>query len=99
MEPRWRNSDLRLEGAEFLGGFGRYDLWMLNPRMLRVIWGIGSSQWDTYYTDAQDFYHKENGRPQGEDLENVKQYIRLFAPDAARQLELGDALTPEGESV
>ena len=91
MEPRWRLSEQTLESAEFLGGFGRYDLWLLRPHMLRVIWGVASSDWDTYHTDpqgVQDFYHKEAGRPQGEDLELVFQYIRLFAPYAAKALKL-----------
>lgn len=91
MEPRWREDALRLEGAEFLGGFGRYDLWLVIPHMLRIVWGIGADKWDTYYSDpqgVQDFYHKEAGRPQGEDLELVFQYIRLFAPYAAKELRL-----------
>lgn len=88
MTPRWRETKLRDEDAEFLGGFGPYDLWLLRPHMLRVIWGTASSQWDTYYYDEQDFYHKEAGRPQGEDLDLIFQYIRLFAPDAAKVLKL-----------
>lgn len=88
MEPRWNESNLRAEDAEFLGGFGRYDLWMLRPHMLRVVWGSAASQWDTYYKGTRDFYHKEADRPQGEDLELIFQYIRLFAPDAAKALKL-----------
>lgn len=91
MEPRWGETKLRDEGAEFLGGYDKYDLWLLRPHMLRVIWGNASKDWDTYYTDpqgGQDFYHKEAGRPQGEDLDLIFQYIRLFAPDAAKALKL-----------
>lgn len=88
MEPRWNAHNMRVEGAVFLGGCGRYDLWVMHSTMLRVVWGVASSEWDTYYSETRDFYHKEPGRPQGEDFEHVKHYIRLFAPDAAKSLGL-----------
>ena len=98
MKPRWLETALRGEDAEFLGGYDRYDLWLMNSRVLRVVWGVATSEWDTYYNPDKEFYHKEAGRPRGEDLAMVLQYVRLFAPDAAIQLELGDAITPEGET-
>jgi hypothetical protein len=92
MEPRWNKKTLDDDGAVFLGGCGRYDLWLLRPTMLRVVWGVATSEWDTYYSETHDFYHdfyhKEPGRPQGEDFEHVKHYLRLFAPDVARELKL-----------
>lgn len=89
MQPRWNETNLRMEGAVFLGGYGRYDMWLLYPHILRVVWGVASSQWDSYYAGNGDgFYHKEDGRPQGGDLDLIFQYIRLFAPDAAKALKL-----------
>lgn len=88
MQPRWRKRTLEEDGAAFLGGYDRYDLWLLHSNSLRVVWGVASSQWDTYYVPDKAFYHKEEGRPRGEDLAMILQYVRLFAPDAASKLKL-----------
>jgi hypothetical protein len=88
MQPRWNKRTLEEDGAAFLGGYDRYDLWLLHGTLLRVVWGVATSEWDTYYAGEHDFYHKEAGRPQDEDFAMILQYVRLFAPDAASKLKL-----------
>jgi len=86
--------------ATFLGGYGPYDLWYAGDgRLVRFTWGNKVEDWDSYNVHTKLYYHNEEGRPSAEDLALILQYVCLFAPDVARELKLGDALTPEGESV
>lgn len=87
MTPRWRNDLSYIDPDErYVGGVGRYDLWV-RTRAFRVVWGERADEWDTYYFSTKGYYHREPGRPDGEDHANILMFLKLFAPELRAAIE------------
>jgi hypothetical protein len=85
MEPRWVKAGISFHRTEFVGGVGRFDLWVdASGDHVTPVWGPHATDWTTYRITKERVvprpYHNEEGNPTDEELELIEHYLRLFAP-------------------
>ena len=90
MEPRYRKQWLERTDITFVGGVGRFDLWVaigketLEPYHLRVVWHNRDSEWDTYSINHRQLATQTNwNEPDGPTEQErllIEHYLILFAP-------------------
>ena len=90
MEPRYRKQWLERDDITFVGGVGRFDLWVaigketLEPYHLRVVWHNRDSEWDAYNINHRQLATQTNwNEPDGPTEQErllIEHYLILFAP-------------------
>jgi hypothetical protein len=85
MEPRWVKEGISFHRTEFVGGVGRFDLWVdAIGDHVTPVWGPHVTEWTTYRITRERVvprpYHDEKGNPTDEELKLIEHYLRLFAP-------------------
>lgn len=95
-DDRWRSTSSRPDDEQYLGGTERYDLWLVEYKptvkatkyKLRAVWRDRYCvNWDHYVPNV-GWQYCEDETPKAAAWADIVQYLRVFAPDAARALDM-----------
>jgi len=99
MEPRWQREDwVERTDLIFIGGTNDFDIWVETQRQpdsrpfaIRLCQGEGNNKWDVLWNNSDDnltLYFGDLGINRDQ-LREVQNYVKLFAPWAEPLLDYG----------